>query len=134
MQPKFDPNKKILKSLLSILDTMEYSKKPSHATVPLKGSAFSYPMPRPKLPIRPRSRPPAPPPPPTDILGCGSGREATTFPLSPPAASLPLQHTIRAHYEIVLRLTRCEARTIAYQYHNHMHIILHLVCEKYRTE
>jgi hypothetical protein len=36
MQPKFDQNKKKMKSLLSILDTMEWSKKPSLATVPLK--------------------------------------------------------------------------------------------------
>jgi hypothetical protein len=34
MEPKFD--KKKLKSLLSILDTIEWLKKPSHATVPLK--------------------------------------------------------------------------------------------------
>jgi hypothetical protein len=33
MQPKFDQKK--LKSLITILDTMEWSKKPSHATVPL---------------------------------------------------------------------------------------------------
>ncbi len=36
MQPKFDQNKKKLKSLLSILDTMEWWIKLSHATVPLR--------------------------------------------------------------------------------------------------
>jgi hypothetical protein len=33
MQPKFD---KKIKFLFSILDTMEWLKNPSHATVPLK--------------------------------------------------------------------------------------------------
>jgi hypothetical protein len=41
MQPKIYQNKKKLKSLLSILDTMEWSKNPSHATVPLNAVIFT---------------------------------------------------------------------------------------------
>jgi hypothetical protein len=36
MKPKFDKSKFFLKSLSNILAAMIWSKKPSHATVPLK--------------------------------------------------------------------------------------------------
>jgi hypothetical protein len=46
----------MLKSLLSILDTIEWSKKQSHATVPLKGQKYVY-----EMPACPHCRPPRDP-------------------------------------------------------------------------
>jgi hypothetical protein len=42
MHPRFDQNDKKLKSLLTILDTMERSKKPSNATYSNSPDSLTY--------------------------------------------------------------------------------------------
>jgi hypothetical protein len=54
---KVRPNKKNLKSLLSILDTMEWSNNPSQATIPLKWEVQRRPIQCPSLILFERGTP-----------------------------------------------------------------------------